>query len=313
MPEPVWPTSAEIHAAAAERLRALLDSIGGPISEIARATFSARTGLLSEQPHSLTLILAVGACVSAGADWRAALWPSVGAECMMAAADLFDDAADADPAGMATLASPGVLLTAGAGLLGLAHVAVTRAREEGADDATAVALVEILGSGFAVAANGQTANLEPSSDQVDALTAYRQAAAKSGPLGALIARLGARTATSSTEIIDLLGEFGQRLAVRSQLLNDARDAAPDAAVHKADVRAGARTVPLAFTGSVGAPSGLSEAQTVDWEQTERARISAGGGLAAAYALAEAERLGAVASLDSLAALGHAVNGLRALL
>jgi geranylgeranyl pyrophosphate synthase len=214
---------------------------------------------------------------------------------------------------MATLASPGVLLTAGAGLLSLAHVAVTRAREDGGDDATAVALVEILGSGFALAANGQTANLEPSSGQVNALTAYRQAAAKSGPLGSLIARLGARTATSSAEIIDLLGDFGQCLGVRSQLLNDARDAAPDAAVQKADVRAGARTVPLAFTHSTGAPLDLSDDELIRWEQSERSRIAAGGGLAAAYALAEAERLGAVASLDSLAARGHAVNGLRALL
>src|SRR4051794_14883013 len=51
----------------------------------------------------------------AGGDWRLALWPTVGAECLMAAADLFDDAADAD-----TGDNAGVLLTAAAGLLSLA-------------------------------------------------------------------------------------------------------------------------------------------------------------------------------------------------
>jgi hypothetical protein len=128
----------------------------------------------------------------------------------------------------------------------------------------------------------------------------------------MIARLGARTATDDLQIVSLFGEFGTRLAVRSQLKNDARDAAPEAPRIKADVRAGARTVPLAFAGSRGAPVGLSATEVPVWEQQERARIVLAGGLAAAAALAEAERLGAIGALDALERLGCPVQGLRAL-
>jgi geranylgeranyl pyrophosphate synthase len=310
MPEPVWPSSAEIHAEVAERLRSLLDECGGMIAEIGGATLSIHDGVLSETPHSLTTVLVAGACISASGDWRVARWPAVAAECMMAAADLFDDAADAD------IESPfpaGVMLTAAAGLLSLASIAAVRSVDDGVDPGTAVALIHVLGSGFASAANGQAANLQTDVAQVDALTAYRQSAAKSGPLGALIAQLGARTATADPAIVQLLADFGRALAVRSQLLNDARDAAPEAAKRKADVRAGAHTVPLAFTGSSGAPAALTGAQLEAWEQAERSRIAAGGGLVAAQALAEAERLRAVQALDRLETLGHAVTGLRQLL
>ena len=307
----IWPSSSEVHSAVAERIGRLLDEHGGLVADFGRRTMSVGHGVLSDDPHSFTAVLIPGACLTAGADWHAALWPAAAAEYMMAAADLFDDVADADP-GTLVSDSPGVALTAAAGLLSLASVAVVRVTEDGAPPTTAVALAELLGSGFASAANGQAASLQP--DQtVDAVTAYLQAAAKSGPLGSLIARLGARTATDKAEIVDLLGQFGRCLAVRSQLLNDARDVAPDAAhLKKVDVRAGARTVPLAFANSTGAPPGLTDAEVVAWETRERARVAAGGGLIAAQALAEAERLRAIQALDTLERLGRPVGGLRAL-
>src|SRR5712691_7926221 len=274
MPEVLWPSSTEVHAAVAERIRRLLDEHGGAVADFGRRTMSVGHGVLSDHPHSFTTVLIPGACLTAGADWHAALWPTAAAECMMAAADLFDDVADADPGSLAT-DSPGVALTAAAGLLSLAAVAVVRVTQDGAPPTTGVALAELLGSEFARAANGQAANLQPERT-VDALTAYLQAAAKSGPLGSLMARLGARTATDDAEIVDLLGQFGRHLAVRDQLLNDMRDAAPNPRSVKADVRAGARTVPLVFSGSTGAPPGLNRAALDAWEVGERARIAAGG-------------------------------------
>src|SRR6266550_2967613 len=92
-----WPSSSEVNAAVAERITRLLDEHGGPVADFAYRTMRADLGVLSEQAHSLTSVLVVGACLAAGADWQAALWPAAGAECMMAAADLFDDVADADP------------------------------------------------------------------------------------------------------------------------------------------------------------------------------------------------------------------------
>jgi geranylgeranyl pyrophosphate synthase len=310
MPEVLWPSSTEVHAAVAERIRRLLDEHFGPVADFGRRTMSVGHGVLSDHPHSFTTVLIPGTCLAAGADWHAALWPTAAAEYMMAAADLFDDVADADPGNLAA-GNPGVALTAAAGLLSLAAVAVVRVTDDGARPTTAVALADLLGTGFAQAANGQAANLQPERS-VDALTAYLQAAAKSGPLGSLMARLGARTATDDVEIVDLLGQFGRCLAVRSQLLNDARDAAPDAADLKADVRAGARTVPLAFAHSTGAPPSLTDEEAAAWETQERARVAAGGGLIAAQALAEAERLRAIQALDALEHLGRPVDGLRAL-
>src|SRR6266567_1998271 len=157
MPEVVWPSSSEVHAAVAQRIRRLLDEHGGLIADFGRRTMSVGHGVLSDDPHSFTAVVIPGACLTAGADWHAALWPTAAAECMMAAADLF-------------------------------------------------------GTEFARAANGQAANLQPA-QPIDAITAYLQAAAKSGPLGSLMAQLGARTATDSAEIIDLLGQFGRCLAV----------------------------------------------------------------------------------------------------
>ncbi|HLZ32218.1 MAG TPA: hypothetical protein VKV73_33260 [Chloroflexota bacterium] len=307
-----WPSSGEVNAAVAERITRLLDEHGGPVAELAYRTMRVDRGVLSAQPHSLTSVLVAGACLAAGADWPAALWPAAGAECMMAAADLFDDVADADP-GFELGGAPGVVLTAAAGILSLAGAAIMRVVDDGASPTIAVALGQLLGDEFARAANGQAINLQPGVSPLDPLTAYRQAAAKSGPLGSLIARLGARTATDNAEIVDLLGQFGRRLGVRSQLLNDARDSAPGALTHKADVRAGARTVPLAFANSTGAPGGLTDGELATWEVLERERIAAAGGQTAVHALAEAERLGAVHAVNTLERLGCPVAGLRQLI
>src|SRR5439155_1062300 len=158
-----WPTSAEVHLAVRERLARLLDDYGGPVAEVGRRALSAGHGLLSDQPHSLTTVLVPGACIAAGGHWRAAIWPAAAAELLMAAADLFDDVADADPGGPATDAPGGVVLTAAAGLLSLASVAAVRVVDDGASAQTGLALAELLGTQFARAANGQAVNLSAAS------------------------------------------------------------------------------------------------------------------------------------------------------
>jgi hypothetical protein len=153
----------------------------------------------------------------------------------------------------------------------------------------------------------------PFAAPADAVAAYTQSVGKSGPLGELIAWVGARTATSDAALVDLYARLGWCLAARSQLLNDARDAAPGGSTSKSDVRGGAPTVPLVFAGSRGAPPDLSGVALERWEADERRRVASVGGMAAAIALAEAERLRANAALDALAQLGRPVQGLRALL
>ncbi len=301
-----WPSSAEVNAGVAERVRSLLDTHDGAIREVGTRVLCEKERLLARDSNSLTCVVVAGCCLSAGADWWSALWPAAGAELMMAAADVFDDVADLDP-GADTELSGGVLLTAAAGLLALAGEAVLRVVDDGASPETAVALGHLFGTEFARAANGQAASLSPAPG--DALAAYQHATAKSGPLGALIALLGARTATDDGALLDLYRQFGRSVAIYSQLRNDTRDVDDPG---KADVRAGAATVPLAFAGSRGAPPGLTGDALAAWEAAERARIAAAGGLAAGIALAEAARLRAVGTLEQLAQRGRPVEGLRKL-
>jgi geranylgeranyl pyrophosphate synthase len=280
------------------------------VGEVGRRVLSEDAHILAANAHSLTAVVVAGTCLSAGRDWRVALWPAAAAECMMAAADVLDDVADLDP-GSSAHTEGAVLLTAAAGLLALSGAAVLRAVEDGVGTDATLALGQLLGSEFTRAANGQAASL--SEQGTDAATAYRHSAAKSGPLGALIAQLGARSATDDDELLVQFGRFGASLAIRSQLINDARDASPGRGALKADVRAGARTVPLMFAGSRGAPPGMSGADLPGWDALERQRIAAAGGIAAALALAEAARLRAAAALDALVVLHCHVGGLRALL
>ena len=72
-------------------------------------------------------------------------------------------------------------------------------------------------------------------------------------------------------------------------------------------------MPLVFTGSSGAPSDVRGAALSSWESHERNRVAAEGGLLAALALAQAERLRALSALDTLASSGRPVEGLRRLL
>lgn len=307
-----WPKALDVYAALRPRLEAVLAAQGELVAELARRALASGGRGLSDQPRSPVTLVVVGCCLSAGRDWRAALWPAVGMDCIMAAADLLDDVADGEMDAYEGL-SPGVVLTCAAGLLAAAGGVVLRAVEDGVPAQTAVALGQIVAAEFARAANGQARSLHAAVPAGDAVAAYQASSAKSGPFGSLAGRLGARVATEDADLLDLYGRYGWRSAVFGQLTNDAVDAAPGASVHKRDVVVGAQTVPLVFSGSAGAPAGLQGAELAAWEEQERERIAAAGGVTVAYALAQAERLRAIEVLDTLAARGHSVDGLRALL
>ena len=56
MPEVAWPSSSEVHAAVAQRIRGLLDEHGGLIADFGRRTMSVGHGVLSDDPHSFTAV-----------------------------------------------------------------------------------------------------------------------------------------------------------------------------------------------------------------------------------------------------------------
>ena len=264
------------------------------------------------RPHSSTLVTA--ACVSAGGTWQSALWPAVAMECAMAAADVFDDIADGEAEWLAEQFGPGAVVMGAAGLLAMAAGVVLRAVDDGVPERTVLDLGRLFSEYLVQAADGQARSLSAAQGLIkDPVDAYQLAAAKSGPLGSLGAQMGARIAEGDPDLLRAYATYGWHLAVFSQLLNDARDAAPGGSTDKRDVRAGSKTVPLVYVGSSGAPPELRGESLLDWEQRERQRVAAEGGVLTAVALAQAERLRGVAVLDSLAEIGRPVELLRQLL
>lgn len=308
-----WPESREIHRAVGEKLTSLLDRQGGLVAEIGQATLAEDRGILGPKPHSVISVLVVGACIAAGGRWRAATWPAAAAECALAAADLLDDVADGEIPARQVAYSGGVILTAAAGLLALAHEAVLCTAEDGLSPERVTRMGRVFAAEFARAAEGQARSLHGPRVAGDVAAALDLAACKSGPLGSLAARVGARCATDDQEVEQLLGVFGSHLAVANQLTNDARDASPEGSPTKRDVREGRPTVPLVFAQSSGAPLALSADSLEAWEIRERSRVVRSGGVATALALAEAQRLYAAQALDELASRGSPVEGLRRLL
>ena len=307
-----WPASTELRSALAGRTREVLAAVGDRLAEISTVIMSSEDRVLSANPRPQSSVLVLAACVSAGGSWQHALWPAVAMDCAMAAADVFDDIADGEAGTLSERFGPGSVLIGSAGLLALAAGIVLRGIHDGVPERTVIDLGRLLSDELAQAADGQARSLAPHA-VTDAVDAYEVAAAKSGPLGSLAARLGARTACDDQELLRLYGRFGWHLAVYSQLLNDARDAAPGGSKQKRDVREGRQTVPLVFTGSAGAPANLQGRALAEWEERERQRVAAEGGVLAAVALAQAERLRAQEVLDALAQLGRPVQMLRHLL
>lgn len=307
-----WPPSAALCSAVAERMETVIGETGGRLADIIRLVMCSEHRVLSDEPLPHSSLVVTATCVSAGGSWQSALWPAVAMECAMAAADVFDDVADGEAAALIEKFGTGAVLIGAAGLLALSAGIVLRGVDDGLPERTVVDLGKLLSDDLVRAADGQMGSLSPA-PQMDVVDAYELAAAKSGPLGSLAARLGARTAQDDPDLLDTYATYGWHLAVYSQLLNDARDAAPSGSTAKADVRVGSRTVPLVYSGSFGAPPEVRGESLLEWEQRERQRIAAEGGVLAAIALAQAERLRGLAALDSLAEMGRPVDYLQQLL
>jgi geranylgeranyl pyrophosphate synthase len=305
-----WPRASQLYAPVRERLRLVLDR--HPLTaRVAAPSFEKPGKILGEGTMAFSPLVVMGSCFSAGGVWQQAVWPAAALELLMGSADLLDDIADGELD--AYDVSPGVVLTAAAGLLALAGEAMARSTEDGVAPEIAAELAARLGADFALAAEGQATSLHTPPGEGDVMGAYQLAAGKSGPFGALAAWSGARVTTADADLLERYGEYGRALAVHSQLLNDARDASPEGSVAKEDIRAASPTVPVIFARSRGAPAGISSEELPAWEQAERQRIKAAGGVATAFAMAEAERAQAMVILDELRTAGLRVYGLRALL
>ncbi|MGH2461570.1 MAG: polyprenyl synthetase family protein [Chloroflexota bacterium] len=309
----LFPDDAGIYQAVARRVEDVLGEQGDLFQSVARAVLSGERHILSPQPKTTWPIVVVRSCVSAGGDWLKAVWPAAALEIAMTACDVFDDLTDGEDVEVIARFGPGTVLTIALGLLSLAGATVLRAVDDGCDPTVAVALGRLIGDGIATAADGQARGFPVAGEVKDVVDAYQLAAAKSGPLGDLAARLGAAVATTDPMVVDLYGTFGWHLGVSAQLANDARDVMPNRPLNKQDVRDGSPTVPLVFSESAGAPAGLNPNDLIEWETTERRRIADRGGIVLTEVLAIADQLRAEAALTKLEGLGHRTEGLRKLL
>lgn len=308
------PENLEIYREVARRAVVLLDEQGAELRSIGLAALERDDHVLAFTPTTLWPLAVVRSCVAAGGDWKRAVWPAVAVECAMAAADLFDEIADGDASELVDRFGLGALVTAAAGLLALGGEAVLRATEDGVEEVITLKLGRTLGKQLAHAADGQTVSLRGIGDTDEPeLAAYRLAALKSGPLGALAFGLGSIAAGCDDATLAHYQSCGWHLAVASQLLNDAIDVFPDRPSGKADVRDGVPTVPLVFAGSRGAPTGLVAGELAEWETTEKRRVASMGGIILAELLAKADRLRAEEAIERLAVSGHDVAGLRSFL
>src|SRR5215213_12035222 len=105
----LWPPADEVIAALAERLGRLLGEQGARLAEVVGLVMASERRILSPDPRPPPSIVVVAACVSAGGNWRRALWPTLAAECALAAADVFDDLADREPGALPSRFGEGVL------------------------------------------------------------------------------------------------------------------------------------------------------------------------------------------------------------
>lgn len=281
--------------------------MGGLVEEVGTLLLTGDGKALDEAADTLSpwTALVANAAVSAGVAAPASRWACAAVELAIAAADLSDDLSDGDaPPEMAPY-PPGALEAVSLGLLALASGAALRVTEDGAAPGVACDVAAILAHNSACAAEGQARNLAPADG--DALAAFHEARAKSGPIGGMAARMGARLGTDDPGLLDLYERFGRHVTTVGQLRNDTRDASPDGNLLKADVRAARRTVPLAFAGIV---QSAGSAAPVGWERAARQQVAERGGLRAAVALATLERRRALETLLEVQRLGRPIAGLR---
>ena len=307
------PEDPEIYQSVARCIEELLSGQGTFFQEVARAVLSSDRHILSAEPKTTWPIVVVRSCVAAAGDWRKAIWPAAALEMAMTACDVFDDLADGEDVTSVERFGRGAVLTIAIGLLSMAGAGVLRAVDDGCAVEVACRLGTLVGEGIAAAADGQARGLARGGAVPSVTDAYQLSAAKSGPLGDLAARLGASVATTDSAVVDLYGKFGWHLGVSAQLANDARDVMPNRPMNKQDVRDGSPTVPLVFTGSIGAPVGLDPNDLIEWEAAERRRIADQGGIMLTEVLAIADQLRAEEALTKLEELGHHTEGLRRLL
>lgn len=262
-----------------------------PLSQPGKALHPA-----DEHPLWPSLVLATSDAV--GGDLHSALRVAAAIEIFMAALDVFDEIEDGDQSAIIDAAGTAQATNVATALLLLAQQTLLTLTDSGLAAERALLLARTLTAAGVEATGGQHGDLAAEADRtISAADAHAIARQKAGALMAGATTLGALLGTDDPEVLALYREWGLHLGTLAQIQNDIRDA--EAPATKSDLARGKSTLPLIYAR--GATTG------------EVLPLATSGALHFAWVVREIERQACEDALAQLAARGHTVTRLHALL
>lgn len=203
------------------------------------------------------------------AEWRKALPGAVAVEISMAAADLLDEIADADPSPIVREYGPGQALNTANLMLVMSQQLLLRSAQ-GAGGVRALAALEALQGMLVRAATGQHLDMlyeRLGPDEVTLEMSAHMTELKAGALISGACRIGALLSGAGEEVVEMVASFGKEIGSIAQLINDVQDVVPHMAhedeaaapgvpgaesmapfpAPKTDLRQRKRTLPVVFT------------------------------------------------------------------
>jgi geranylgeranyl diphosphate synthase, type I len=210
--------------ALSEEIGALLSPLCGVagLYDLAReALAQARPGPSSGGGPSWSLLPFVVDEALSG-DWNKVVPAAAAIEFFKAAAEVFDDAEDADaPASLASKYGTAAAINAATALLVLGEKALARLRERGVAEADIVHILDVFNSYYLTACAGQYLDLSAGPGAALSEVMYLGAVEmKSGAQVECACWLGATLAGASPRITRLFSRFGQSLGIAVQIAND---------------------------------------------------------------------------------------------
>jgi geranylgeranyl pyrophosphate synthase len=328
-------------AAVGDALKATLDSYAGTLPptlvQIGKEALSVPGKVMAE-----TLAQATGECDSASLPlprwplyvilsyrsavldeerdaWQEAVPAAVALEIAIAATDILDELADADPSPIVRQHGPGQAMNTANLLLVVAQQTLLKRGMEPGGERALQALNALLDIGLE-AGVGQHLDMLYGGLGPQDVTLDMSAHVTSLKAGALIAgacRMGALMAGADGEVLELLTRFGREMGGMAQVLNDIQDVLPQDTAgeieglpgRKTDLRLRKRTLPVVFTLRDEGPepnalqrafSGTGEAKP-DEEAMSQAILDAGG-VQFAQLVIEVHRQNVFQTLEKLEAL-----------
>lgn len=248
--------------------------------------------------------------------WHRAVPAAVALEIAIAATDILDELADADPSPIIRLYGPGQAMNTANLMLVVAQQTLLKHGLEPGGERNLHALQALLDIGLQ-AGVGQHLDMLYSGLAPQDVTLEMAAHVTSLKAGALIGgafRMGALMAGAQGEVLETLTRFGQELGGIAQVLNDIQDVLPQAtglgteavAGRKTDISHRKRTLPIVFTLRDDSPEpnalqrafNASNTSPVDEEELSQAILDAGG-VQFAQLVIEVHRQNAIEAVQQL--------------